>query len=374
MKLPGEISPRLLSAVPEIQDFFRLWDDEEFRRVPVEVAARESADIERASGVACFFSGGVDAFYTLLKNLDEVTHLIFVHGFDIPLTHQSLRTRATRTVREVAEELGKPLVEVEANLRTFGKAPIDWGKYHGPVLASIALLFQHRFRKVLIPATFDYAHLVPWGSHPLLDPMWGTERMDFEHDGCEVTRPEKVAYISEYEIAMEGLRVCSKIRDNPYNCGRCGKCLMTMISLRAAGALERCKTFPSGLDLQAVANMDLSADGLPGDARRVHNRNNLKALERLGTEPELTRALAEAFAKSRGTSEVRSERAERELKQARAKLVELTATNQELEQHCSQLAAHYSSRRYKLADTLADNVLRMPGVEKLVRRKGTSTD
>src|SRR5215217_6611414 len=31
LKLPGRISPRLLSAVPEIQDVFRLWGEEYWR-------------------------------------------------------------------------------------------------------------------------------------------------------------------------------------------------------------------------------------------------------------------------------------------------------------------------------------------------------
>lgn len=375
LSLPGEVSPRLLSTAPEIQDFFRLWDDEQFRRVPVDVAAREGADVGRASGVGCFFSGGVDSFYTLLKHREEVTHLIFVHGFDVFITEQTRREQGSRTAREVARELGKSLIEVETNLRTlFSMASnrlVHWEKYHGAVLASVALLFQHRFRKVLIPATFDYAHLVPWGSHPLLDPMWGTELMDFEHDGCEVTRPEKVAYISKHESALKWLRVCHKSPDNRQNCGRCEKCLRTMINLRTVGALEQCKTFPSDLNLEAVANMDFSKA-----SKRAFARQNLKALERLGTEPELARVLAQALDKP-STSEARAERAEeenerakRELKQARANLAELRTRNQGLEQHCSQLTTHYSSRRYRLADTLTNNALRIPGVGKLVRRKG----
>ena len=379
LRLPGEMSPRLLSAAPKIQDFFRLWDDEEFRRVPVDAGARDAANgADRASGVGCFFSGGVDSFYTLLKHREEITHLIFVHGFDVFITEQTRREQGSQTAREVARELGKSLIEVETNLRTLFSMASDrlvhWDKYHGAVLASVALLFQHRFRKVLIPASFTYDQLFPWGTHPVLDPLWGTELTDFEHDGCEARRPEKVVYISKHESALKWLRVCHKSPDDRQNCGRCEKCLRTMINLRAAGALERCKTFPSDLNLEAVANMDLSKD-----VKRTFARQNLKALEGLGTDPELARTLAEALDKT-STSEARAEhseketeRAKRELKQARANLAELRARNQGLEQHCSQLAAHYSSRRYKLADTLTDSALRIPGVGKLVRRKDHST-
>jgi hypothetical protein len=42
-----------------------------------------------------------------------------------------------------------------------------------------------------------------------------------------------------------------------------------------------------------------------------------------------------------------------------------------LEQRNSQLIGHYSSRRYKLVDTLSERVLQVPGVRKLVRRGRT---
>ncbi len=334
LKLPGTVSPQLLSAVPKIQDIFCLWGEEhwgvEFQRVPVHANVRSRPTADRASGVACFFSGGLDSFYTLLKHRDEVTHLIFVHGFDISLTNQTLRAQASQAAREVARELGKTLIEVETNLRSFSDTLVSWWEYHGAGLASVALLFQNRFRNVLIAASNTYAVLNPWASHPLLDPLWSTELTEIQHDGCEATRTEKAAYISEYELALEWLRVCLVNPNKPtsvYNCGRCEKCLRTMIDLRIAGALERCKTLPSTIDLKAVANMDVAGSTIMPYARR-----RLKVLERLGTDPDLARALAEAINKSSPPH-----------------------------QHCT-------ARRYKLADIIVDNALKIPGVAKLLRR------
>ncbi len=332
LKLAGTVSPQLLSAVPKIQDIFCLWSEEhlgvEFQRVPVHAKVRSRPLADRASGVACFFSGGLDSFYTLLKHRDEVTHLIFVHGFDIPLTNQTLRAQASQAAREVARELGKTLIEVETNLRSFSDALVYWVCYHGAALASIALLFQDRFGKVLIPATNTYANLDPWGSHPLLDPLWSTELTEIEEDGCEATRTKKAAYISEYELALERLRVCLDYRNlsSSYNCGRCEKCLRTMIDLRIAGALERCKTLPSTIDLKAVANIHLRTDTIFSAKQR------LKVLERLGTEPDLARAYAEAINKT---------------------------------------ITRHTSRRYKLADTLVESAFRIPGMKRLVRRMVT---
>lgn len=273
LELPGEVSPRLLSAVPKIQDVFCSWDGEKFRRVPVEAGVRDVGVKDHASGVACFFSGGVDSFYTLLKRQEEITHLIFM---ELHRQGPSVRGQASRAVREVAKDLGKTLIEVETNLSQFStEARIGWHYFHGMRLASVGLLFQHLFRKVLIPATLSYDNLTPAGSHPLLDPLWSTESMDFEHDGAEATRVEKVAYISEHEIAMRLLRVCFMDPD-AYNCGRCRKCLLTMLNLRAAGSLGRCKPFPDDLEPEAVATMDLSTE-----TTMVMARENLQALKRL---------------------------------------------------------------------------------------------
>jgi hypothetical protein len=72
---------------------------------------------------------------------------------------------------------------------------VGWKLYHGAALAAVALLFQDRLGKILIPPTYSYADLLPWGSHPLLDPLWSTEQTTIEHEGCEATRVEKAAYI-----------------------------------------------------------------------------------------------------------------------------------------------------------------------------------
>jgi lipid II:glycine glycyltransferase (peptidoglycan interpeptide bridge formation enzyme) len=251
LKLTGRVSSGLLSSLPKLQDVFHIWGTRNWganlRRVPVDVESR-SMGTKPASGVACFFSGGVDSFYTLLKNRTKVTHLIFVHGFDITLANRSLRSQASRAAREVARDLGKDLIEVETNLRSFSDPLVNWDHYHGSALASVGLLFQHLFREVLIPSSTTYAELYAWGSNPLLDPLWSTDLTRFEHDGCEATRVDKSAYISNSDTAMRWLRVCWLNPSSAYNCGRCEKCRWTMMNLHAAGALERCKTLPKTLD------------------------------------------------------------------------------------------------------------------------------
>jgi hypothetical protein len=383
LKLPGTFSSQLLLAVAKIQDIFCVWDEELFEHISLEAQTRRDGHTARASGVGCFFSGGVDSFYTLLKHRDEITHLIFVHGFfGLPLTNCSLREQASQAARQVARELGKTLIEVETNLMEFSDSTgVGWLLYNGAALASVGLLFQHLFHKVFIPSTNSYAGLISWGSHSLVDPLWSTELTDFEHDGCEAKRSDaKVAYISKDEAAMKWLRVCNEGLEGTYNCGRCSKCLQTMIALRVAGSLQRCKTFPSGLDLQAVANMDVN----PEYGGAYLSRQALDKLVRLGSEPELAEALAEAISKGLRRSEVPVEHGEQEhlhdqLLRPYAQVdmelnclrVELAAAQMEVAAARME-AARYSARRYKVVDTLTDNALRIPGLRKLLHRKAVN--
>ena len=334
-----------------------------------------------ADGVGCFFSGGVDSFYTLLKRRAEITHLIFAHGFDI-LLEDVERRRALESVRAVADELDKPLIEVHTNLASLAhETGVGWKLYHGAGLAAVALLLQDRLGRVLVPASFSYPDLFPWSSHSLLDPLWSTEQTVIEYDGCEATRVEKVAFVSEHPTAMKHLRVCLA-RDTDYNCGCCEKCLRTVINLRAAGASGRCETLPGEPDLEAVAGMDLA-----GESARTFALENLRALEKLGTEPGLVHALETALERNFDGEGVRRrlEITRSELEKTRGMLARLSTNNRRLRARSEEqglkneslarenalLRNQGSGDRYRAADLLAGACARLPGIKHLFgRRKG----
>src|SRR6266487_5929848 len=207
LKIDGRVSARLLRAIPTIQDILSCWCPE-LRKIVVQSEVKHAPEIRNGRGVACFFSGGVDSFYTYFKHRDEITHLIFVHGFDFLLQDEVLRTTVVTAIRKAAAELGKPLVEVETNFRACTDYYADWGYYFGGALASVVLLLAPQFKKVYIPSSHSYSHLQPWGSHPLLDPLWSTDEIEIVHDGCESPRANKVAYIAQSDIALRCLRVC----------------------------------------------------------------------------------------------------------------------------------------------------------------------
>jgi hypothetical protein len=287
--LDSGLSQQLRRNIETIQDVFTCWQSGLFRRISLQGT---SPALPPNSGreVGCFFSGGVDSFYSLLKHNDEISTLILVHGFDIPLSDRVLALSVSHAVRDTAARLHKKVVEVHTNVRDFSNNYLHWSMYHGSALSAIGLLLSQQFATIYIPASHTYCDLMPWGSHPLIDPLWSTEQLTFVHDGCEATRVAKVAAISTSDVAMRNLRVCWRNPDGAYNCGRCDKCLRTMVNLYLAGALGQCATLPAKLDLKQIARTPIEKE-----SARAFARENLLALRARGGDPELIDAIEKAL-------------------------------------------------------------------------------
>jgi hypothetical protein len=174
--------------------------------------------------------------------------------------------------------LGKRLIEVETNARELLDPYGNWGTHtHGSALASVAHALSGVVRKAYIPSSFDRGERFAWGSHPLLDPLWSSEALEVVHDDTTVTRFHKTATIAGSNVALAHLRVCWENRDNAYNCGRCEKCVRTMLTLRLAGALDRCPTFDAALDLSVIERLPVTTP-----ARRTFYLEILEAARRVG--------------------------------------------------------------------------------------------
>lgn len=248
------ISSRLLHSLPTIQQILHAWVP---ALRPVEVVAQAGSALPARPGAICFFSGGVDSAYTYLKNADDVTYLVFIHGLDIHPDDETAFATAFERVRYVAESVGKRAIAVRTNAREFCKANgLTMVLFHGALLASVALLLG--FERSYIPASQTYGDLEPWGSHALLDPMWSTESSHIIYDGAEARRIDKVRAVAEEPELLSSLRVCAG-KGQGSNCGKCEKCLLTMLALRLVGA--KTGLFPP-VDLREARKLRPSLDSL----------------------------------------------------------------------------------------------------------------
>ena len=240
----------------------------------------------------------MDSFYTFLKNKKEggekITHLIFVHGFDIDLLNKALFEETSARIRKIAEAEDVEVIFLRTNIREILDEMISWDWGHGGALCGVALMLRAGLKRVYIPSTDYYEQLFPWGSQPALDPLWSTEATKIFHDGNEANRVQKVSrYIANSDNALEHLRVCYKNVAGKYNCGACEKCLRTMIELRVANVLDKSGAFTRPLDLRAVCKIDARSPGV-----RVHLEASLCELERKNQDEELQQVLRDVLLKS----------------------------------------------------------------------------
>ena len=291
LRCEGAVSERLLDNTQAIQDLWCTWTERP--RITVHAPAR-AVSATLPQGVASFFSGGIDSFYTIFKHRDEITHLIVVWGFDVPFHNSQLQEKIAPYLRRAAAQLGKPLIEVHSDLRQFSDKYLSWEVAHGAALAGIALLLSPMFRKVFVPGSWTYGALTPWGTHPLLDPLWSSDETSLVSDGWEVTsRFHKLAVISKNDIVLETLRVCWSNSQNAYNCCQCRKCLQAMAMLRALGLLRRATTFPQKLNLRAMSEKcSLRWQHQPVRLQFERTlRTTLNCVESSGKDPALAVAL-----------------------------------------------------------------------------------
>ena len=293
LRIETPVSPLLLEQVQEFQAIVSSWFDG-LQQIAIDAPQRHQVSLPPQRGAGCFFTGGIDSFYSALKHQSEITHLIFVHGFDIRLHETDSRASASRLLRHAASELGKPLIEVETNARDLLDTYADWMLHtHGAALGGVALLLTPLLQRAYIGATDPYGALSMLGSHPLLDHLWGTEDVQVVHDGLERDRWHKLEHIHSNPTVLRHLRVCWLHPDGAVNCCRCSKCLRTMSLLQALGVLDQCPTFPLALSLD-----DLRALRLPNASLVYATRILADMIEEIGTAPDVAQALRQAISQS----------------------------------------------------------------------------
>ena len=259
MTIDGD-DTRLLESLPEIAAIYRRFVAET-RDIRFDI--RQPQPTSRSSTrTAAFFSGGIDSLYVLASRMPSITDLVMVHGFDIPYRDEVSFATARANAEAVAAAYGKRLIVVRTNLRedegaVFGQTGATWAMYHGAAIAGVAHLLG--FGRALIGSSYDYATIHPWGSHPLLDPLWSTGATAIEHVGTALRRVDKVAEIARLQPALlDDLRVCWQPNAAGANCGTCEKCLRTMANLAAVGATDLCRTLPPELSADAIRRLPLT--------------------------------------------------------------------------------------------------------------------
>jgi hypothetical protein len=257
LTIDAPVSPRLVRGAEQASRLYSDWWG--YRPARVHPARTEIA-AEPGTGTGLFFSNGVDSVTTLMRSQDgvipeRVTHLLSLQGLNPHLSRRSER-RVWRGLAEAADEYGLPLVRLRTDLVGIVREQMGWTRAFGAALAGAALALGPLLGRVLFGATVDDAHPRPRGSHPDLDPLWGTERTGFRQDGTELEKIDRVLFIGTRPEAVRHLRVCWAA-DTPGNCGRCFKCLKTMTTFALGETEDWKRAFAAPLTAEAILAQDL---------------------------------------------------------------------------------------------------------------------
>ncbi len=257
LEVNGPFSKKMMENQGIIQDVFSVWYPQKFNRIPVIANNLKGKATRENVKNGTFFSLGVDSMYSMLKHLPqnqplpgkELTSLVYMKGLELPLSDycQCQDHEVIECIEKVGRHYGLEVIAGETNIRDV--FPLNWeGHYFGPGLAASALSLSDRFRNFYIPASHSYAILFHDPSSVLLDNLWSNETCSIHHDGSEKDRAGKIADMIIHDAyALDNLRVCVCNEGGCYNCGKCWKCIRTMITLKILNKLKQAASFPDEL-------------------------------------------------------------------------------------------------------------------------------
>lgn len=247
LNIHESVSEHLMKNTDEIMKQIISWGDE-FNRIEI-VADFLKKDLVRSKMVGCFFSGGVDSFYTFYRNKKKIKYLIFVHGFDIDVNDLNFYKSIERNIIKIAKKEKVRLIKVKTNIRETFEQYFDWNLSHEFAIGSVALFLSNGFKEIFASCGLPSKNTDHHYMTPELDVLWSSESMKLNHYGCDADKTSKLRLLSNYPLVMENLRVCWVNKKKDYNCCECEKCFRNMLSLYVSDSLEKCKTFDKGLDL-----------------------------------------------------------------------------------------------------------------------------
>ena len=255
LHVDAPVSARTLAGCTEVVTAFTRWD----RRLRPPLVSTAGAADPRPAGVAtgCCFSRGADSMVSAVVErpaTDALTHLIHVVGLE-PVHSPTTLAEEVRLARHVGDLVGLPVVVPHTNVRRLTDGRCDWADAHGAALAALALAADGLFGRVVVPSTQAVDEIVPFGSSPVLEPHLSSESVTVVHDSVSLDRVGKVWMLArDRPDLLPHLKVCWA-EDRSDNCGRCGKCLLTMCALQAADALHLATGFPDRIPLDEIRRL-----------------------------------------------------------------------------------------------------------------------
>ena len=246
-----EIDEDFLNSVPGfIAGFKKMYPSLDFKADEIIMAKSIKKSKNQGNKSLLFFSGGVDAYSSLVTHLDEKPFLLTVWGADIGDNDEITWNGVKRNNIKAAQELELPLLFIRSNFRVLldheelsriKEAENSWWHnfHHSVAVISLAAPYAlyYGIRKIYFASTYtnkDYDDGAKLASAPFIDNEIRFVSASVLHDGVEFNRYEKERRIIEYVKASGKkikLHVCYQNKDKGENCCKCEKCIRTIIPI-----------------------------------------------------------------------------------------------------------------------------------------------
>lgn len=199
---------------------------------------------------AMLFSGGLDAYTTLLRHYEETPDLITIKGVDIDINDHKQWEEVLSYVEQTEAIKKNSKFFIESNVREFITFEVDkllpnlgwWGKVqHGLALTCLTapLAYINGYNCVYIASSRSVnMPFTVWGSMPEIDDLVQFSSTKIKNDGYAFSRLDKVELLMElsekYELYPQ-LRACYHDEKDGLNCNICEKCLRTIFAILIKG-------------------------------------------------------------------------------------------------------------------------------------------
>lgn len=226
-------------------------------------------------------SGGVDGLATLRRNrLDYPTDhpdsiqacitLFGINTFDLDENEPvAARLKAFDALKSRLQELATTehfkLLPVYTNVRSLAPHYRYWIRVgFGAGHSAVAQLFQKEFDKVLWASDGNGANPHPGAEHPVFNQHYSTSALRLQDDGLDMSRKDKVTLLSQWDYGRRMMQPCHYVNipeNGQINCGRCEKCIRTMLLLLGIGKLGEVDAFAEN-DVRPVAIFRIPVNNL----------------------------------------------------------------------------------------------------------------
>ncbi len=294
LHLHGQASRRLLANLTEFRDGWCRQKPSRYSRSDfmADQVVDDAAE-HPGPGAVVLFSGGMDAAFTTWRHVkglagtgnQDIRLGVFIDGFErVAADDHENFLRVIPRVKRLLADLGRPLAVVRTNHRQMQKKEFEAlpTRIYSPELAACLYNFKAIGGTGLIASSYQYSNqgALGDGSNPVSDRLLETGTFRIVHDAGGVRRVEKLAALIDWPAFHEEIRVCWYPRADGSNCGRCEKCLRTMLSyLVVAGRLPQGLPQDLGALRQAVREVKVKpkiafAWQEIADWGREHGRDN----------------------------------------------------------------------------------------------------